>query len=282
MPPAPLTRHRLYDLVWTRPLSVLAKEFGISASGLSKICDRMLVPCPPRGHWAKARAGQAPPHTPLPPAPKEIGDRIVISGERAPSRRRRTRLPPEARRQQLIDAAAALIAAEGLAGLSMKAVARRVGVSEAQAHNHFPQARDLLLALARRELSAMEDRRQTELSRGADRLARVTLSTVTYLREVAERGALIQVLTNSAEVRDALRQERHRNRQAGARRVADDLTETYGLAPELAYGATTVLTALTRRAGRLLAEGKLSLASAERLTMALVTAGNRELAGSAR
>lgn len=274
----PLTRRRLYDLVWTRPLSVLAAEFGISASGLSKICDRMLVPCPPRGHWAKTRAGQPPKRPPLPPAPRGTGERIVISGERAPSRRRRTRLAPEARRRQLIDAAAALIAADGLSALTLKAVARQVGVSEAQAHNHFPQARDLLLALARRELAAMEENRVAELSRGADRLERVTLSTVTYLREVAERGALIQVLTNSNEVRDALRQERSQTRRTGAQRVADDLTETYGLAPSLAYGATVILTALTRRAGRLVAERKLPLETAERLTMSLVTAGNRELA----
>lgn len=277
-----LTRRRLYDLVWTRPISVLAGELGISASGLSKICDRMLVPCPPRGHWAKARSGQSPERPPLPPAPKGAPDRIVISGERAPSRRRRTRLPPDERRQQLIDAAAALIAAEGLPALTMKAVARQVGVSEAQAHNHFPQARDLLLALARRELAAMEENRVAELSRGADRLERVTLSTVTYLREVAERGALIQVLTNSNEVRDALRQERNRTRRTGATRVADDLAETYGVAPALAYGATVILTALTRRAGRLVAERKLPLDAAERLTMTLVTAGNRELARGGR
>ncbi|MBP8248206.1 MAG: TetR family transcriptional regulator [Phenylobacterium sp.] len=279
---APLTRQRLYDLVWAEPLAATARDLGLSSSGLGKICDRLLIPCPPRGHWARARAGRAEPAPPLPPAPEGAGEVIVITAGRAPSRRRRTRFSTETRREQLIEAAAELIAAEGLPAASMKAVARRLGISEAQAHNYFSKRRDLLLALARRELHAMETHRKAELNRGQDRYTRVMLSTVTYLREVAQRGALIQVLTQSAEVREGLREERRVTRRWDTRRVAEDLNLSYGLPPELAFGATAVLTALTRRAGRLLAGGKLSLESAERLTLAMVTAGNRELARAYR
>lgn len=275
--PPDLTRARLYGLVWARPLSVVARELGISGNGLSKICDRLLIPYPPRGHWAKAQAGRAPEAPPLPPAPSASDDRIVISGARAPSRRQRTRFSAEARRDQLIEAAAGLIAAEGLSGVSMKQVARRVGISEAQAHNCFARRQDLLLALARREIHAMETRRRTELNRGHDRYTRVTLSTVTYLREVADRGALIQVLLSSAEVREGLRAERQLTRRWDAKRVADDLTAAYSLPDELAYAHTTVLTSLSLRAGRLLAAKKLSLEAAERLTVALITAGNRDM-----
>lgn len=272
-----LTRRRLYDLVWSRPLAGVAREVGISGAGLAKICDRLLIPYPSRGHWAKAGAGRAPEPPPLPPAPQDADEAIVISPERARSRRPRTRFSPEARREQLIDAAAALIAAQGLTACSMKAVARAAGISEAQAHNYFPTRADLLLALARRELHAMEGRRKSELGRGQDRRTRVTLSTVAYLREVAERGALIQVLTSSAEVREGLRQERQVTRRADSRRLSEELNARYGLPPELAFGATTILTAVTLRAGRLLAGGKLDLEAAERLTLSIVTAGNRSL-----
>ncbi|WP_304168584.1 TetR/AcrR family transcriptional regulator [Phenylobacterium aquaticum] len=278
----PLTRLRLYELVWARPLAATARDLGLSGSGLSKICDRLLVPYPPRGHWAKVRAGRPSPAPPLPPGPAGVGELITISADRAPSRRQRTRFSPEARREQLIDAAAALISAEGLPAASMKAVARKLGISEAQAHNYFHRRADLLLALARRELHAMETHRRAELSRGHDRYTRVTLSTVTYLREVAERGVLIQMLTQSAEVREGLREERRVTRRWDTRRVAADLEANYSLPPELAFGSTAVLTALTRRAGRLLAGRKLSLEAAERLTLAIVTAGNRELARAYR
>lgn len=33
-------------------------EFGISGNGLAKICDRLNVPYPPRGYWAKKEAGK--------------------------------------------------------------------------------------------------------------------------------------------------------------------------------------------------------------------------------
>jgi AcrR family transcriptional regulator len=274
-----ITRQALYEAVWARPLSQVAAELGLSAGGLSKICDRLLIPYPSRGRRTKAHGADRPP---LPAPPAGARDPIRIAPERAPARRARTRLPAETRREQLIDAAAALIEETGLAGATMKAVARRVGLSEAQAHNYFPQRRDLLVALAQRELQAMEGRRRDELGRGHDRYTRVTLSTITYLREVAERGALIELLTRSADVREALRQERQASRSSDAQRVSEDLSTTYGLPPELALGATRVLTALTRRAGRLLAEGKIPLETAERLTLAMVTAGNRELARAYR
>ncbi len=54
-----LTREDLYTLVWTTPISRLARDFGISDRGLSKICERLEVPVPPRGYWARKEAGQA-------------------------------------------------------------------------------------------------------------------------------------------------------------------------------------------------------------------------------
>jgi hypothetical protein len=53
-----LTRRELYDLVWSKPITKLAADFGISDVGLAKICDRYRVPSPPRGYWAKLEAGK--------------------------------------------------------------------------------------------------------------------------------------------------------------------------------------------------------------------------------
>lgn len=54
-----LTRRALYDLVWSKPLTTLAEEFGISDVGLAKICNRHRVPTPQRGYWARIAAGQS-------------------------------------------------------------------------------------------------------------------------------------------------------------------------------------------------------------------------------
>jgi hypothetical protein len=57
MPEQELTRRAMYDLVWSRPMTTVAEDLGISDIGLKKICDKHRVPTPPRGYWAKRDAG---------------------------------------------------------------------------------------------------------------------------------------------------------------------------------------------------------------------------------
>lgn len=55
---ATVSREELFRQVWTTPMSRLARDYGISGNGLAKICDRLRVPYPPRGYWAKKAAGK--------------------------------------------------------------------------------------------------------------------------------------------------------------------------------------------------------------------------------
>jgi hypothetical protein len=56
--PVELSREQLFERVWSEPVAVVAKEYGISGRGLKKICARFEVPVPPRGYWAKLSAGK--------------------------------------------------------------------------------------------------------------------------------------------------------------------------------------------------------------------------------
>jgi hypothetical protein len=47
------TRKDLYDLVWSKSLLSLSKEYQISDNGLRKICLRLNIPLPPKGYWQK-------------------------------------------------------------------------------------------------------------------------------------------------------------------------------------------------------------------------------------
>jgi hypothetical protein len=47
-----LTREDLYKLVWSKPMTHVAKELGISDVMLGKICKERRVPRPERGYWA--------------------------------------------------------------------------------------------------------------------------------------------------------------------------------------------------------------------------------------
>jgi hypothetical protein len=56
--------------VWAEPIVKVAARYGVSDVGLAKALRQMLIPLPPRGHWAKLRAGKESKQTPLPaPAP---------------------------------------------------------------------------------------------------------------------------------------------------------------------------------------------------------------------
>ncbi len=252
-----------------------AAGLGLSLNGLAKICDRVLVPYPGRGYWGRSVPARPAARAPLPPAPDGCSELISITPGVSTLRRSRTRLAPQARREQLVALAGRIIARHGLNALTMKRVAREAGISETQAHNYFSRREDLLVDLARRELASMFTARDSARDRGLDASARIALSTVAYLRHVSQRGALIQVLLNSPEVRQALRDERRERAMAERSATADRLQSRYGVAPDIGYGTTVILTAVTLRAGRLLAERKIPLDMAERLSLALIVAGNR-------
>ena len=66
--PTTVSREEVYRQVWESPASRLCEQYGISGRGLKKICDRLEVPCPPRGYWARRAAGQRVKQAPLPKA----------------------------------------------------------------------------------------------------------------------------------------------------------------------------------------------------------------------
>lgn len=73
------TRQEFYDLVWSKPMTHLAKEFALSDVALHKVCKRHDIPNPPLGWWAKKAAGKAVKQTPLPKAKAGTADRITIA-----------------------------------------------------------------------------------------------------------------------------------------------------------------------------------------------------------
>lgn len=51
-------RQRLLDDVWREPVMIVAPRYGLSDVGLKKLCSRLQIPTPCRGHWAKLKAGK--------------------------------------------------------------------------------------------------------------------------------------------------------------------------------------------------------------------------------
>ena len=267
-----ISRQALYDLVWSKPLAGAAVQVGLSANGLAKLCDRLMIPRPARTYWTRAGRAASGERPALPPAPREAAAEIVVGADQFVARRARTRRSPEDRRDQLMDTAAQIILAEDVAEVSLKRVAREAGISEAMAHNYFVGRADLLASLARRELSGLEQRRQLQIARGDDNITRVVLSTLGYFHEAIERGPVLQILLRDPEVRGALHAERQQAAETALEPILNSMAARYGMSRSVAYGSTVIMTAVARRAGGLLASGRTTLEVAERLCLPMIIA----------
>lgn len=72
------TREELYELVWSMPMRTAARQFGVSDVGLAKACHRAEIPVPPRGYWAKKRAGADVEQPPLPTVESTWENRVAV------------------------------------------------------------------------------------------------------------------------------------------------------------------------------------------------------------
>lgn len=66
-----LTRDELYSLVWSKPMTAVAEEFGVSSVAFAKYCVKLGIPRPTRGYWQQLAAGLKPRPDKLPkPGPR--------------------------------------------------------------------------------------------------------------------------------------------------------------------------------------------------------------------
>src|SRR5690606_24200815 len=235
-----------------------------------KLCDRLDVPRPPPTYWTSASDKRGAP-VPLPPAPAGVDETLPLNALR--EGRQRTRLSIETRRDQLLDAAAQIALTSGLADLTIKAVARDVGISEAQVHNYFGGRHDLLVALARREIDAISANRSLLLARGASRRTRILISTLNYLHEAARHGLLLQRLLRDPDVRRELREGWETRSSNALEPVVRNLVDGGGLASQEALASSVALTAVTLRAGGIVAANRAPFEIVERLSIAMIMAG---------
>ena len=85
-------RDKLYEEVWAEPVVKVAEHYGVSGTALAKTCRKLDVPLPPRGYWAKIKAGKTARRTALPKLKPGAHDRAVSYRRERPERPAR---PPE-------------------------------------------------------------------------------------------------------------------------------------------------------------------------------------------
>ena len=90
-------REKLYKEVWAEPTSVVSKRYGVSDVALAKACRQLGVPLPPRGYWAKVKAGKPVMERPeLPPEPEKKKEPEEKKPEKAKPKRKMIQRNPKA------------------------------------------------------------------------------------------------------------------------------------------------------------------------------------------
>jgi len=74
-----VSREKLYELVWSMPMTKAAKKYSVSGSYLARVCTAIRVPRPQRGYWSKLEVGKTPARPALPEA--LLGDQLFWSQE---------------------------------------------------------------------------------------------------------------------------------------------------------------------------------------------------------
>lgn len=180
-----------------------------------------------------------------------------------PAARRRTRLSPQVRRDQILDAAARLILDLGLSAFGMERLARDAGISKGLLYAYFPSRDALLAALLGREQAELRDRGMSTALKATTFGEVIRRTTRLYLEQMRDRGALIAPLLDDPSVAGLMEADNRAERDRTIRYFVRLTRREYGLSLPLAISAVDLLMAVTGRAGQRVAERSLGLDEAE-------------------
>lgn len=190
----------------------------------------------------------------------------------AAPRPRARRLPPEERRAQLLDVAAAILLEDGAAALTMERLAERAGVSKGLGYAYFADAEEVALSLWDREVAEVY-RRVAEAVEGSGPFeARLRRAVRAYFDVIGTRGALLGRLQARFGGRPAERRTAARVRDFLAF-WARQMQEALGTSPRVAGALAAMVLSSADAASRAWGAGVVGREEAERMCVAFVAAG---------
>jgi AcrR family transcriptional regulator len=110
------------------------------------------------------------------------------------SKKTRTRLSPEVRKNLILDHAAEVVAVEGVSALSMERLGQKAGISKSLVYAYYPSMKELLQTLLKREYKSLRVL-QSKAAEGAETFEQlVRQTTKAYLSYIDERGLILDRL----------------------------------------------------------------------------------------
>ena len=142
--------------------------------------------------------------------------------------RKRTRLSPEARKDQLLDTAKQMVIESGLQSFTMEGLARTAAVSSPLIYNYFKSRKILLQNLLERESQDITSKLNEEIS-AAESFEEIVRISIASNFDHHAPGNILPILQSQPEI--AISQEARREKQSKqvARYLAQNLAKNYHL-----------------------------------------------------
>lgn len=143
-------------------------------------------------------------------------------------------MAPHNRREALLDAAAAIVAADGVAAVSMDAVAEAAGVSRPLVYRYFPTSGDLLAELYAREFTDHDAKMLEELLAATTFEDSVRALIRVWLETFGERGAVVGPLFRSESIAARVREETRKRDHATVEHFSPLAMQEFGVSRRVA------------------------------------------------
>jgi len=195
---------------------------------------------------------------------------------------KRKRLPPEERKEQILDVAAQMIREQGVSALNMDRLGREAGVSKPLVYVYFPNRIDLLKSLLLREVQRFHiDSADVVASTGTlEEMVRATSRKM--LEYVQEFGIVIQQLMIEPEVADVLDElDTHFQKQYKSY-LTKRVREEYGIDENVALVGVEIGLGLSTAAGEFLTRTGADMDFIEDMLTAMVMGSFERVASRAK
>jgi len=173
--------------------------------------------------------------------------------------RRGRRLTPEARRESLLDVAAALVLEQGYLPLGMQDLADAAKVSKALIYRYFPEPYDLYNALLERSCAQLAAAGVEEAAKAPDAQLAVVATADLYFRYVCEAGPLVQIVLRDRFMGGRISKAAAALRDRACGALARALRREFQLPIQEAVACVSIGTTMPEECGRLVYQGDLDL-----------------------
>ena len=189
----------------------------------------------------------------------------------------RARLAPEVRRAQILDAAEALLQAQGGLPLPLDELARAAGVSKALVYAYFPDQYALANAMLSRRLGELVADGIAQAVDQDDFVAAAKACADLYFAHVARTGPVLHILLRDPFMAGRLDADALRLRDRLSLRLARAARRALRLNAKAAVTALSLMTTIPEEAGRLTFAGDLTPERGRELNARLIAAALQSL-----